>query len=163
MTHAARPKLALLAVAALVSSSCLYRPVPIPPPMASVQGLTDCAPTDQCPADGVIVDFEGFAVPGALVLIENTTRTLPSGGSYAVSTFARRSETEAGVSDASVGDGGVLSRGSFYARLGPIRDVAGGTVTISQRGDSFIIRQLIPDSQGNYAVSDWVTLRVPPR
>jgi hypothetical protein len=148
-----------LALGALASGgfSCLVRPVPIPPPMAQVQALTDCDGSPECPADGVLVDIVGTATPGALVLIENVSRPLSNGVSYSVSTFASRS---AFVPDGGV-DGGVdLGPGRFFVRLGPMRAAPTEPVIVSRRGDVLSVRQFVEREAGAYEASSAVTFTV---
>lgn len=152
-------RLALIASLAFASTmaSCLARPFPIPPPMAQVQALTDCDGSAECPAGGVIVDIEGLANPGALVLVENLTRPLANGVAYSTSTFA----TRAPDSDAGSGDGGVPNvSGRFFVRLGPARPAPGGVVTISQRGDTIAVRQFVEGEGGRFEASNSTTFSV---
>lgn len=146
----------LLAVAGALSS-CIGVPIPIPPPMAQVQAITDCAPADACPAGGVIVDVEGFANPGALVVVQNITRSHANGVAYTASAFAIRTgaNTDAGGADASAPDAGAPSAsGRYFVRLGPARAGAGEPVTISQRGDQLSVRQFIEVEGGRYEASN---------
>lgn len=137
----------LFALSATVTS-CLGVPIPIPPPMAQVQALTDCSGTD-CPAGGVIVDIVGYARPGALVLVENITRSLPNGNAYAAAAFATRGGTDAGAPDA-----GAVEAGRFFIRLGPVVSMPGAPPTISQRGDQLAVRQFVEGEAGRYEVSN---------
>ncbi len=124
--------------------------------MAQVQAITDCAPADACPAGGVIVDVEGFANPGALVVVQNITRSHPNGVAYTASAFATRTGASAdGGADASAPDAGAPSTsGRYFVRLGPSRAGAGEPVTISQRGDQLSVRQFFEVEGGRYEASN---------
>jgi hypothetical protein len=145
----------LLAVAGALSS-CIGVPIPIPPPMAQVQAITDCAPADACPAGGVIVDIEGFANPGALVVVQNITRSHPNAVAYTASAFATRTGASAdGGADASAPDAGAPSAsGRYFVRLGPARAGAAEPVTVSQRGDQLSVRQFFEVEGGRYEASN---------
>lgn len=130
------------------ATSCLGVPIPIPPPMAQVQALTDCAGTD-CPAGGVIVDIAGYAQPGALVVVQNITRSLPNGTAYSASAFATRVAADAGAPDA-----GASGAGRYFIRLGPVLSMPGGPATISQRGDQLSVRQFVEVEAGRYEASN---------
>lgn len=145
--------LATLAFASL-SAGCIARPFPIPPPMAQVQALTDCDGSAECPPGGVIVDIEGIATPGALVLVENLTRPLANGVVYSASAFA----TRVADSDAGSSDGGVPNvSGRFFVRLGPARSAPGAPVTVSQRGDMIAVRQFVEGEGGRFEASNSTT------
>jgi hypothetical protein len=154
-----KQRLTLVATFALLAaaSSCISRPIPIPPPMAQVQALTDCDGSAECPAGGVIVDVEGLANPGALVLVENLTRPLANGVLYSASAFANRSPD----SDASSSDGGVPNvAGRFFIRLGPMRSAPGSTVVASQRGDMLSVRQFVEVEGGRFEASNGATFTI---
>lgn len=151
-----RPRPSVLVVGALALGGCLWRPSPIPPPMAQVQALTDCDGTSECPAGGVLVDVDGVAQPGALVIVENVSRSLSSGISYSASTFAARAASDAGGADGGVSGG----PGRFFVRLGPARGAPGGPVTVSQRGDVISVRQLVEGEGGRFDSSNAVTFTV---
>ncbi len=97
----------------------------------------------------MIVDVEGFAVPGALVVVENSTRQLSNGIAFSASGFAAR----APVGDAGA-DAGVSASGRYFIRLGPARATPGGPVTISQRGDRLSVRQFVEGEGGRYEASN---------
>lgn len=125
--------------------------------MAQVQAITDCSAADACPAGGVIVDVEGFANPGALVVVQNITRSHPNGVAYTASAFATRASgsADAGAPDAGAPDAGAAaSSGRFFVRLGPARAGAAEPVTISQRGDQLSVRQFIEVEGGRYEASN---------
>lgn len=152
MTSSARrflTRASLLFALSAGATSCLGVPIPIPPPMAQVQALTDCSGTPECPAGGVIVDIEGFAQPGALVVVQNITRSLPNGVAYSASAFATRTSGDAGAPD-----GGSTAAGRYFIRLGPVPSMPGGPVTVSQRGDQLSVRQFVEGEAGRYEASN---------
>jgi hypothetical protein len=140
----------LVVALSATATSCLGVPIPIPPPMAQVQALTDCsAATADCPAGGVIVDIAGYARPGALVVVQNITRSLPNGTAYSASAFATHTASDAGAPDA-----GATAAGRYFIRLGPVLSMPGGPVTISQRGDQLSVRQFVEGEAGRYEASN---------
>ncbi len=68
---------------------CLGRSVPIPPPEAVIQAVTECPPA-RCPEGGVIVRLGGRAIENAQVFAQDvsgptdpTGQVLPSGSARA--------------------------------------------------------------------------------
>lgn len=149
--------LGLVVSAVLAPSGCLWRPVPIPPPMAVTYASTICQPTDDCDG-GVIFTIEGRGQPGALVNATNSSRTLADGNGYSASVMVRR---EFSVPDGGVPDGGVGAINVWRITLAPQRSRPGDPVTACHPGDLVVIRQLVPDGSGVWNESGSVSVIVP--
>lgn len=150
-TRTTLARFAALVALCASASSCLGIPIPIPPPMAQVQALTDCDGSAECPSGGVIVEVSGLAQPGSLIIVQNISRSLPNGIAYSVSTFAARPNMPIDSGDP---DAGAPAAGTFFVRLGPVRAMTGGPVTISQRGDRLSVRQFVEGEAGRYEASN---------
>lgn len=121
---------------ALALAGCITRSLPVPPPMATVQGITACEPA-VCPAGGVTVTVGGTAFAGALVIVEDAN------------------PASVGVAgEALVGAARALADGTWRAVLAPQRDAAG--VRAPQRGDVLNVYQIT--AAGETSQSTFVTI-----
>lgn len=123
---------ALLLLGVWAVSGCLTRSLPVPPPSATVQALTACAPED-CPNGGVTVTVAGLAQPGAMVLVEDTNPA----------TVGPRGE-------ALVAGARALEDGAFRVVLTPVRD--GTTVRAPQRGDTLNVYQITASGEASQSL-----------
>lgn len=123
---------AVLWLGVWAASGCLTRSLPVPPPSATVQALTACAPED-CPNGGVTVTVAGTAQPGAMVLVEDTNRA----------TVGPRGE-------ALVAGARALEDGAFRVVLAPVRD--GATVRAPQRGDTLNVYQITASGEASQSL-----------
>lgn len=108
----------------------------VPPPQASLT-VEPCTLPD-CPPDGVVVTVGGLARSGALVSVQNVSRTLPDGQGYVASTRATTfADVSAGRADAA---------GLYEVTLAP-RPQDGGVPVVSRRGDLVRVWQILDDHE----------------
>ncbi len=126
------PRRAVVLVLAVMSlAGCLGRSLPIPPPTAAVQAVTDC-PREQCPNGGVIVTVSGSAFPNATVIVEDTNPALAGERGELLAAVARARED-----------------GEWSVTLFPLRDPVTMVVRAVRRGDVLSVWQITagPDSE----------------
>lgn len=114
---------------------CLGRSLPIPPPTAAVQAVTEC-PRDRCPLGGVVVTLTGTAFPSATVIVDDSTAAQRGAGMELL--WAVRAGAD----------------GRWAVTLDPQRDPGGTAVRAVQRGDTLDIWQITapPESEGSLSL-----------